>query len=67
MKTIIFDTITGDILAVVNPGQNLLAVRSNWADKSTGLIEIPDDFKLLNSIRRVQYRIDTNTKQLIPS
>jgi hypothetical protein len=67
MNTVIYNTETGNILALVYPEQDLQVVRSNWPNTPQATLQVPDDFQLLNAIKRVQYRVDTVTRQLIPA
>jgi hypothetical protein len=65
MNTIVYNKQTGDIIALVYPGQDLQSVKSNWANIELETIEIDPNIKLLNKIKRLQYRVDLNTKELI--
>ena len=65
MNTIIYNKQTGDIIALIYPSQDLESVKANWPDFDLETIEIDPEIKLLNKIKRVQYRVDLNTKQLI--
>ena len=67
MNTIIYNSETGNIIALVYPSQDLDAVKSNWPNVPSETLQVPDDFKLLNQIKRVQYRVDTVTRELIPA
>ena len=65
MNTIIYNTETGQILAHCMPGQDVDAVKSNWTNLSIDTLSVQDGFSLINAIRRVQWRVDPTTRQLI--
>jgi len=64
MNTILFDT-TGNIQAIVVPGQDLQAVKSNWPNIELGQVEVDESIELFGIQRRFNYRVDPVTKQLI--
>lgn len=64
MNRILYDE-QGEIQAIVVPGQDIDAVRSNWADKNLQVLEVDPSIELIGKYKNYLYRINTETKELI--
>lgn len=67
MQKILFDQQTGDIMALIKHDQDINAVSANWPNLNLAQLDVSEDFNLWNSYRRVNYRVDIQTNQIVPA